>query len=171
MKRRYPVNNTMTGLIERLKLGNQHIYLQNTNGEVEAYTCSINSPATQDNINYLLDQINMNVPIEYIDFLKYCNGCSLFNHHLYGGENLIYSCDEVVNFYHSLNAEGCLPIAYILQENIVIDCDAFNQGKEEYMYVKINSSFFDEGINLHCNFETWLYRFIITNGNKYWNWL
>ncbi|WP_397379395.1 SMI1/KNR4 family protein [Paenibacillus sp. YYML68] len=64
------------------------MYIQNKNGEIDTYSCTFHPPASKSDIERLESEIGINIPLDYRNFLETCNGCSLFDHTLYGGENI-----------------------------------------------------------------------------------
>nr|WP_186812164.1 SMI1/KNR4 family protein [Paenibacillus xylanexedens] len=165
------VKNTIDGLKRRLELSNEYIHIQDREGNVERYNCKFAEPANNEEIERLVASTGLKIPLDYLDFLKMCNGCSLFNHEIYGGESSLFPLDQVEYLYTSVNrVKGYLEIAYISDDTILIDCKAYSRGEKNYVLVGNSSSSFEDYKSLECNFETWLYRFIITNGSKYWVW-
>ncbi|MDQ0897567.1 hypothetical protein QFZ80_001395 [Paenibacillus sp. V4I7] len=63
-----------------------------------------------------------------------------------------------------------MKIAYIYQDNIVINLDAYNEGSNNYLMVKGHIDHFQESRPLLMNFELWFDRFIMSQGAKFWNW-
>ncbi|CAM4447609.1 SMI1/KNR4 family protein [Paenibacillus tarimensis] len=168
------MNKVIEGLKSRLLINKNSFYLINPDGEFEEHKCFFNPPATVSEINELEADIGYKLPLDYRNFLESCNGCRLFEHHLYGGENELYSITEIYKSLHFKDEEEedhLLKIAYILQSYIYIDLKRVADGDDEYVYENICTAPLDyEGRNLHCNFDTWLYRFVSTNGTKYWEW-
>ncbi|WP_110931661.1 HNH endonuclease signature motif containing protein [Paenibacillus bouchesdurhonensis] len=56
-----------------------------------------------------------------IQFLKCCNGASLFENPQYGGENIIYSIDEVILYNDTTYQLDKIVVANIVDDRIVID--------------------------------------------------
>lgn len=165
------MNKTIEGLRKRLAASNQTIPIQDLDGEIEGYTCTFNPPASGSEIDQLESEIGCTLPVDYREFLETCNGCSLFNHPLFGGENRLHSMQEILHLHNSREEnKHLLKIAYIYQDHIVIHLEKASKGDSDYLFVKQFASLHLPGGNLHCNFDTWLYRFISTNGAKYWDW-
>lgn len=165
------VKNAINGLKKKLEISNDYLYLQDREGNVERYVCKFARPVGDGEIERFIASIGQKIPLDYLDFLKISNGCSLFNHEIYGGENTLFPLDQVEYLYTSVNrSRGYLEIAYISDDTVVIDCNAYSKGEKNYLFVGNSTSSFVDFKSLGCNFETWLYRFITTNGSKYWNW-
>jgi hypothetical protein len=165
------VKNTINGLKKKLEMSNEYLYLQDREGNVERYVCKFAQPVGDDEIERFIASTGQKIPLDYLDFLRVTNGCSLFNHEIYGGESNLFPIDQVEYLYTKVNrSRGYLEIAYISDETIMIDCNAYSMGEKNYMFVGNSTSSFEGFNGLGCDFGTWLYRFIITNGSKYWNW-
>lgn len=171
MEKHSLVKNTYNGLKKRLDVSHNYIYLQNRDGDVDRYSCEFNRSVSDEEIEQLVNSTKLKVPKDYLEFLKVTNGCSLFNHELFGGENLLFPIDQVEYLYNNVNKfTDYLLIANIYDDNIVIDCNRYTNGDDNYLLVGPSTSSFDNLRPLGCNFETWFYRFVITNGTKYWTW-
>lgn len=165
------VKNTIDGLKRRLELSNDFLYIQDDEGNVERYNCKFNEPVREGEIERLIESTGLNIPLDYLDFLKITNGCSLFNHEIYGGETILFPLDQIEYMYKNVyESTGHLKIAYIFDDMIMIDCNAYSKGEEKYLFVGNSTSSLENFKSLNCNFGTWLYRFITANGEKYWNW-
>lgn len=145
------------------------------NGTEREVVFRFNPPGEEQEIMALQKNFGYWLPADYIDFLKTCNGCRLFEHPQYGSENLLYSVEEVLESKAVMDAhyefpEEYMNVAYILGDYIKLNLKDVAAGKEHYMYVVGASSSIDCMKSLHCNFETWLNRFIICQGEKYWDW-
>ena len=66
--------------------------------------------------------------------------------------------------------EEYMNVAYILGDYIKLNLKEVTAGKEHYMYVVDAISSIDSMRSIHCDFETWLDRFIVCQGEKYWDW-
>lgn len=163
------MNNSIKALKKILSI-NEQLLLPSPDGEIVPHVCSFKPPATAEEINLLETTTGFKLPDDYRNFLETCNGCSLFDHHLYGGEAQLHGIQEIIKRYHNVDIKNVLQVAWIYQDIIVIDIDKVKSGEKEYMFVKQSTIFYQPGRNLFCNFETWLERFISTNGAKYWDW-
>lgn len=165
------INNTIIGLKKKMELLSGYLYLQDREGNVERYICMFGQSASTEEIERLMTSTGLKIPSDYLDFLKISNGCSLFNHEIYGGENSLFPLDQVEYLYTNVNnGRGYLEIAYISDDTIIIDCNAYSAGEKNYLLVGNSTSSFEDFRNLGSDFETWFYRFIITGGSKFWNW-
>lgn len=109
-------------------------------------------------------------PVQYESLLSETNGCTLFDHPLYGGENIIFDIDQVIDTYKIYNDHNPeqIRIAYIYQEHIVIGLKEYHLGSNRYMYVCDSYGPIDDCFPLNCTFEAWFDRFIEANWRKYW---
>ncbi|MFD1952863.1 SMI1/KNR4 family protein [Paenibacillus thailandensis] len=172
MKSSSLVRETLNGLTSILEINKNFIYILDGNGEVGKYTCKFNRGVTEQEIEDFKTSTGLVIPGEYIEFLKITNGCDLFNHELYGGENTFYPIDQVDYLYNTVyKINGLLQIAYISGDWIVIDCKKYSSGDEKYMHVVNSAASLEDDLRcLGCNFETWFNRYIATNGKNYWSW-
>lgn len=124
--------------------------------------------APDEKIKYLTDFFSSAFPSDYIAFLQICNGASLFEDLEYGGVNFFYSVSEVIDFNEAPDRK--IVVADILDDRIIIDLDRWQSGTSEYLllseskYSKEYTGFF------YSNFETFLERFVISQGEKFWYW-
>ncbi|WP_028562817.1 SMI1/KNR4 family protein [Paenibacillus pinihumi] len=129
-----------------------------------------NPPAAKQDIQRLTNYFSSQFPNDYLQFLECCNGASLFEDLQYGGENILYSVEQVIFLNDISRQQNQITVANILDDRIVIDLNLWRKGEDHYLLlcesqnpVEISGKFF-------CDFETWLERFIIAQGNKYWYW-
>ncbi|MBB6024135.1 hypothetical protein HNR77_005239 [Paenibacillus sp. JGP012] len=124
--------------------------------------------ATEDKIKELTNYFSTSLPLDYINFLRESNGASLFEHLEYGGENFLYSVQDVIHYNEA--SDRRIVIANILEDRILIDLDRWSTENQEYLLLCESSNPVEYSGDLHSNFETWLERFIIAQGSKFWYW-
>ncbi|WP_434751370.1 SMI1/KNR4 family protein [Paenibacillus amylolyticus] len=124
--------------------------------------------ATEDKIKELTNYFSTSLPSDYISFLRESNGASLFEHLEYGGENFLYSVQDVM--YYNEASDRRIVIANILEDRILIDLDRWSTQNQEYLLLCESSNPVEYSGDFHSNFETWLERFIIAQGSKFWYW-
>ncbi|MFD2700802.1 SMI1/KNR4 family protein [Paenibacillus shunpengii] len=169
-------NKGLKGLITRTGDINYRERAYNIDGIEEMYTFKFNSPVSTDIIaSKLLVNLEFKLPLDYEDFLSTTDGCRLFEHSQDGSEHDIYGLNEVLTQKEIIDSTyekpELLNVAYILQDYIFINLKEASEGKPTYMYVNDCYSPLEYMRSLNCDFQTWLDRFIVCQGNKYWDWL
>ncbi|ASS95134.1 hypothetical protein BS1321_15195 [Peribacillus simplex NBRC 15720 = DSM 1321] len=166
----------MTGQVEeainqmKKKLAeNNQVIEVNEDGFIYKATCTFNSPASDEQIHSFEKKTGLLLPEDYKEFLKITNGCRLFDNVESGGENDLYSLDDIINYTYENSYEGCYKVACIYQDNIVIDGEAVAKGDKEYLMVKGHIDDFEEGEKLHMGFAEWIEQFISHQGEKFWD--
>lgn len=170
MKQGDLVSVTLHSLKERMTKNKGLIEVYNGDGDYGEVECTFYDPVTIEQINELEAKTGWILPEDYKRFLLITNGCKLFDHPDYGGENDLYRLEELIEFNYEDPFEGCFSIAYIYSENIVINSERYRNGDPNYLFVKDKIDQFHEAEPLNMNFEMWLDRFVICQGNKFWNW-
>lgn len=165
------VKNTLDALVCRLKEGNNFLSIQTRNGRWDNYTCRFNPPASLEKINLLRSVMGYTFPEEYETLMFNTDGCELFAHPTYGGENMIYCIDDVIRYNRQSGYPQRVRVGYIYADNLVIDLEIYRSGDQNYMFVCDSTSHLSESRPLYCSFEIWFDRFIMSNGVKYWDWL
>ncbi|MDQ0112464.1 SMI1/KNR4 family protein [Paenibacillus harenae] len=164
------INKTIGSLKKRLENNNELLELQLGEGYLTQATCKFNEPANENDLLEFQKKLGYKLPEDYFNFLTICNGCSLFDHPQYGGEAYLYKWQDIEDATYEEPYEGYIKIAYIYQDNIVIDLKAYREGSHNYLMVKGHIDHFHEARPLNMNFELWFDRFIICQGDKFWNW-
>jgi len=165
------VKKTLNSLKNRLEDNGNVIQIQNEEGHLSMVKCTFNPPASEDDIKHFEKQTGLILPNDYKEFLKISNGCRLFDSVEYGGEIELYSLEQIIEFNENYDEyEGCYDIAYIYQDNIVINSKLISEKKKNYLFWKGHIEQFDDAIPLEMNFELWFDRFIISSGAKFWSW-
>ena len=146
------------------------VVIQNIEGYEEEVILYFNAPANDEDLLMLTEITRYKLPKDYEDFLRTTNGCKL-----YGEENDLYGINDVIEQKKVIDStyeiSDFLNVAYILQDNILINLKEAAEGKTEYMYIIDSCSPIDYLRSLKCDFHTWLDRFIVCQGNKYWEWM
>ena len=162
MEENYMIINQTLEALKQIK-GQSYI----GEGYFQEFNCKFNPPSTIKEIKTFEKKNKCTIPEDYLEFLLKNNGLN-FNE----GDRF-HSLEEIVEVLKS-RAEafvpykkGIYPIAYILEDYIVIKSDEIHTGK--YMYAGSCCST-DEYYSLNCNFETFLDHYIIANANNYWQW-
>ncbi|WP_285769010.1 SMI1/KNR4 family protein [Peribacillus sp. SI8-4] len=138
-------------------------------GIIYQSTCTFNSPASDEEIQSFEKKTGLHLPGDYKEFLKITNGCRLFESRKSGGENDLYSLEDIINYTYEVPYEGCFKVACIYQDNIVINGGAIAMGDKEYIMVKGHLDDFEEGRKLHMSFAEWIERFLSDQGEKFWD--
>ncbi|MBD7971355.1 SMI1/KNR4 family protein [Paenibacillus gallinarum] len=124
----------------------------------------LNKGASQHDIDILEEVLNKRLPDSYKEFLLLHNGCRLFEHPFYEGENYIYSSHEVIDLRPQIDEHytNQVRIARILGDNIVLNLD------NDTISVCNETSCIAESMSLKCNFLNWLREFIAKDGQNIW---
>lgn len=161
---------TMSALQDRLARNNGLIEAQYQEGYVEWYTCKFREPATDEQIATIESLVNGLLPRDYVDFLRFCNGCWLFDHPAYGGEVHLYGTGDIMAYNDFHENDERISIAYIYGDFIVLDCKDVREGKANCLYVCEFGTPLHQGAPLNCSFATFLDRLIISQGSSFWSW-
>lgn len=145
-------------------------------GQVEIFTSAgkmtainrLKPGATQEKIEDISNFFSVSLPPDYIGFLQICNGASLFEHPEYGGEIFLYSVQDVIHYNEPTDRK--IAVANIVGDQILIDLDRWHFGEEEYLLLSEDLYSKDHTGCFYSNFKTWLERFIISQGEKFWYW-
>lgn len=151
------------------------ITIQRENGELLEVTFELNAPASNNDLKEFSLKTHLNLPEDYLSFLKLHNGGKLF----FDGFDYfeLYKLDEILKYIDEYNENIYYKSAYekkwymIGQYNgygdyLFIDSEKVENGENDYLiYVQVG-----EIERLSVNFETWLDRFIVTQGTRYWLW-
>ncbi|NMI04264.1 SMI1/KNR4 family protein [Paenibacillus sp. SZ31] len=124
--------------------------------------------ASEDKIKELLEYFSTPLPPDYISFLQLCNGASLFEDPEYGGESFLYSAQDVIHYNEA--SDNKIVVANILDDRILIDLELWSSGDEQYLLLCESLYSVEHTGSFYSNFETWLERFIISQGEKFWYW-
>lgn len=123
---------------------------------------------SEDKIKELSDYFSTPLPPDYINFLRLCNGASLFEDPEYGGENFLYSAQDIMHYNEASDSK--IVIANILDDRILIDLDRWRSQDEQYLLLCESLYSVEHTGSFYSNFETWLERFILSQGSKFWYW-
>ncbi|WP_242169346.1 SMI1/KNR4 family protein [Priestia koreensis] len=168
------VKQTISSLKKRLSENDNILQIQANSGYVYNATCTFNAPASDADIHNFEKETGYVLPSDYKEFLKLANGCRLFDDVNYGGEAIFYSLDMIRQAIDkNCNDEGFeahYEIAYIYQDNIVINSKLVSQQKANYLFWKDHIDQLKDSEPLRMNFELWLDRFIMCQGEKFWWW-
>jgi len=163
------IDKTIRSLKKRLVENNNILLLQLEEGYITETTCTFNEPISEEDLGSFEKQLGYKLPPDYKEFLRITNGCRLFDHPKFGGENYLYALQDIKNITYEEPNEGFLKVGNFYEEDIYIDLKLFNSGEKNYLFVKYNIDQFHEGRALRSNFELWFDRFVISQGTKFWN--
>lgn len=151
------------------------ITVQRENGETLQVTFELNSPATEKELKDLSLKMDINLPEDYLSFLKLHNGGKLFSDGIDYFE--LYNLNEVKKYldeydsniyYRSAYEKNWYMIGYYkgFGDYLFIDGEKIRNGEDDYLiFVQVGDI-----QRLSINFETWLDRFIVAQGSRYWLW-
>ena len=142
-----------------------NIYRNTYKGEIILSKVEFREPLLQKDLIKIKE---INLPEEYISFLKISNGAEFFIDDYHGSQGLLklYSLDEIIEnkkFYlENLQINNQYPIGILLDNSeLLIDEDALKEEKD-YLLLADGSKRFNYG------FQEWLDKFIIAQGNEFW---
>lgn len=164
------MKNLMRQFKDRLDNNNGIIEAMVKGGDFEKTRNHLNPPATQEDIQRLTDHFSSEFPQDYIQYLECCNGASLFEDLQYGGENILYSVDQVIMANENIEHNDRIAVAYICDDRILIDLNLWRKGEDQYLLLCESVNPVECSGRFFCNFETWLERFLLAQGHKYWYW-
>jgi hypothetical protein len=168
MQKNQLVLATLNALKSRMN-DNKIILVQSDSGYCTPCEFIFNPPASLDEINDFLSNMQASLPKDYETFLLIHNGAHLFSDE-FGSSVQLYSLDEILAYHNSYMPEGWYPIANVLGDTVFIDSSSNQQGNEEYLYWHPSGEAYLDSRNLGLNFEIWLDRLVISQGSKYWEW-
>lgn len=159
------VQKILTGLKNRLD-ENGKSTVQSFQGYCYEAEFIFNEPTTEEYINKFASETGWVLPADYKAFLLLHNGANFFSYD-YGTSFWVYSLEEIVNNYDKeLHGENCFPIGGCVDRGeILIDHSRLLENRTDYLL--LNGI---EIIDFQCNFQTWLDRMIVAQGECYWEW-
>ncbi|MEK5501995.1 SMI1/KNR4 family protein [Bacillus sp. FSL M8-0168] len=131
--------------------------------------------ASADEFQSFESKYSISFPEDYRKFLEQHNGARIFDI-ISDGENIcgglhLFSLEEIeeemgyVELFESVNG---IPIGHLLEEcHLMIDKDRLDRSDPNYLYL------FEDGLEytpLNLNFEIFLDRYIICQGEAFWEW-
>lgn len=153
-----------------------YITLHRENGEIiTKVTCEWNNPASDEELQEFALKTQQVLPKELYSFLKQTNGAKIFS--IDGLDYLeIYDLPEMLNYvdeyktniyYHVYDKNWYMIGRYRgYGDYIFVDSQKVKNGEEDYLiYVQVGDI-----QRLPMNFETFLDRFIVAQGARYWLW-
>jgi hypothetical protein len=155
---------------KRLDYSNGLIEIMVSGGNVINTRSLLKPPATKEQIQRLINHFSSEFPPDYLQYLDCCNGASLFEDLQYGGENILYSVDQVILANDTIEHNGRIAIANICDDRILIDLNLWKKGEDQYLLLCESTNPVEWSGKFCCNFETWLERFLLAQGEKYWYW-
>ncbi|EIT84882.1 hypothetical protein A374_14360 [Fictibacillus macauensis ZFHKF-1] len=166
--------NALNGLKKRLELGNGFIYNQDDEGEVVKESCSFSEGISSAAILDFEKSLQKELPPDYTDFLKVHNGANLFQTEYSMGLE-IFPLEHIPTVIDGLQAlelpNHWLPLAYhdSYTGYIYMDLNKAKGRKSNYLLFAELCDM-NEPTYLQCNFEMFIERFIMVQGNNYWDW-
>lgn len=142
-------------------------------GEVREITCSFNSEAVASEIEKFENENSIKLPEDYKAFLTLHNGARIYESIDEDGDKLgdgleIFSLDEIKEYQEiEYLSEHGIPIAHLLEDcYLILDTDKLKGGDPNYL----NIMEFTDLSSLNLNFEIFLDRYIISQGEAFWSW-
>jgi hypothetical protein len=141
-------------------------------GEVREVTCSFNTEAITAEIEKFENE-NSKLPEDYKAFLTLHNGARIYESIGEDGGKLgdgleIFSLNEIKEHQEiEYLSEHGIPIAHLLNDcYLILDTEKLKVGDPNYL----NIMEFTDLSSLNLNFEIFLDRYIISQGEAFWSW-
>ncbi|KRF54827.1 hypothetical protein ASG97_05380 [Bacillus sp. Soil745] len=166
------VHNTLSGL-KKLLDNNEQMKTISEEGEVGSVSCSFNAPIQTTEIELFERENNIKLPEDYKAFLTLHNGARIYeliaeDDINIGGGLEIFSLDEIKEYQEiEYLSEHGIPIAHLLNDcYLILDTEKLKSGNPNYLCIME----FTELSSLNLNFEIFLDRYIISQGEVFWSW-
>lgn len=166
------VHNTLSGL-KKLLDKNEQMKTISEEGEVGSVSCSFNAPIQTTEIELFERENNIKLPEDYKAFLTLHNGARIYeliaeDDINIGGGLEIFSLDEIKEYQEiEYLSEHGIPIAHLLNDcYLILDTEKLKSGNPNYLCIME----FTELSSLNLNFEIFLDRYIISQGEVFWSW-
>ncbi|MFC9597915.1 SMI1/KNR4 family protein [Peribacillus butanolivorans] len=166
------VQNTISGL-KKLLNNNDPMKIISYEGEVREVTCSFNSQTITAEIEKFENENSIKLPEDYKAFLRLHNGARIYQSISEDGGKLgdglhIFSLDEIKEHQEiEYISEHGIPIAHLLEDcYLILDTEKLKGEDSNYL----NIMEFTDLSSLNLNFEIFLDRYIISQGEAFWSW-
>ncbi|MFD2615700.1 SMI1/KNR4 family protein [Paenibacillus gansuensis] len=132
------------------------------------------SPADIEKIENFQVEHGIKFPNDFKLFLMLHNGVQLFCHPKYGDGFDIFGLNEIYQHYIQYNykeliPEGWFPIGSENGDMLFINSNVYSNNQTENNYLMWSSKLFvDSAKEIGLNFERWLERFLMYNGDLFW---
>ncbi|MFD3449687.1 SMI1/KNR4 family protein [Microbacteriaceae bacterium 4G12] len=160
----YIVKNTLDTLKSRLN-DKGEVTVQNCDGYTYTAEFTFNEPATEEDIHTFIRETGWIVPNDYKEFLLLHNGANFFSYE-YGTAFYFYSLKEILECYDKELHGDRYPIGRCPDRGDIVVSNARCQQNNEH-YLMLSGI---ELIDFQCDFQTWLDRMIVAQGECYWEW-
>ncbi|CAJ1001053.1 SMI1/KNR4 family protein [Brevibacillus aydinogluensis] len=165
------VEKTLSALKERI--AKNQTFIQQEDGETFEVDYVWNEPATEAEILSLIETTGWMIPEDYKEFLLLHNGASLFVAEMSAMK--LHSINEILTYFEEYEEfyKYSYPKSWYMigtyhgyGEYLFIDSERVKQGKKDYLVIV------EEGDTqrVPLNFEEWIDRFIVCQGEHFWNW-
>ncbi len=167
------INEILSGLKKRLNNGK--LLIQSTDGYCYEAECAFNEPATIKKLEQLQNKTPFILPEDYRYFLSLHNGVTLFKG-VFEGQIELYRVEDIPTYYKTFyeafysyledDLKDSYPIGYYTDLGMVmINNSRVKNGEKDYLWVTSL-----DPIIFPYNFQTWLDRTVMAQGNHYWTW-
>ncbi|MCK2000774.1 SMI1/KNR4 family protein [[Brevibacterium] frigoritolerans] len=158
--------------------GDLRMIVSGPEGENSNIVCSFNHPATKEQIEEFEKKKGWILPEDYKAFLFIHNGCMLFEHidedgDRVGGGLWLHSLEEIESAYKDMQADEpdkplpFIPIGSVLDGTLAISIKKLQEPNYLLNFDIPSEEFFED---IQLNFELFLDRYIMSQGNDFWNW-
>jgi hypothetical protein len=155
------------------RIAKNQTFIQQEGGESFEVDFVWNEPASEAEILSLIETTGWMIPKDYQEFLLLHNGASLFKAEmsamkLHSIKELLTYFEEYEEFYKYAYPKSWYMIGtyHGYGEYLFIDSERVKQGNRDYLVIV------EEGDiqRIPLNFEEWLDRFIVCQGEHFWSW-
>ncbi|KAA6446954.1 SMI1/KNR4 family protein [Bacillus swezeyi] len=163
---------TLNGLKKLLNEKNE-ITLLSREGDVREAVCNFNNPASEEEIGEFEERTAIELPSDYKEFIKIHNGADIFDL-LYAGCNIggglhLFSLNEVEESLKKLTylKKEHVPIAHLLEGSLLlVDQKILKANNRNYLVLFSGLEYKP----LNSNFELFIDRFVLSQGENFWEW-
>lgn len=166
------IQNTLSGLKQLLD-NNEQMKTISEEGEVYTVSCSFNAPIKITEVEMFESEHDIKLPEDYKALLTLHNGARIYESIDEDGDKLgdglaIFSLDEIKEYQEiEYLSEHGIPIAHLLNDcYLILDTEKLKSGNPNYLCIME----FTELSSLNLNFEIFLDRYIISQGEVFWSW-
>lgn len=165
---------TLNALKTRIALGQLNSFHRGF-GYTKECKFSFYKAATSSEMEDFIEKTETLLPDSYEEFLLIHNGAILFEviNDEYDYTNwLVFGHDEISEYREKdIMPEYMYPIAKYDQTLICVNEERLKEGREDYLFDRtIYSGAGEDGEDMKLNFELWLERLIIAQGEHFWFW-
>lgn len=159
--------------LKKVICNNKNVRIQRNLGFQLSCTFSFSKPVSLKEIEDFEAETDFKLPDDYKFFLSLHNGMELYKDveesephwHIYGVDEILDALEKFPT------PENVYVIAKFSETLICVNSDYVKQGRKDYIFDhSIYTSARDIGDPLNLNFELWLDRLLVSQGDHFWLW-